>query len=201
MDNAGHILPFWHFLGNLQEPPLSPPPIRPFKCVLSNYRILNKKFGQNQPWSCKKKKKKKQKQKQKQKNTNVFGDLPGPQNNTGCCWHQTILMDYPKNCGSRHGPGIPLLHGHPWVSLPVVRLGFAHQDGGTNLLPPRRGKSPKQGGAPDSGACPEFRRRISSLTKCPQPQWLTLTIGCRNFPKHGQKLGELGWPGTDRPYT
>ena len=50
MDSAGHILPFWHFLGNLQEPhlPFPPPPIRPFKCVLSNYRILNKKFGQNQ---------------------------------------------------------------------------------------------------------------------------------------------------------
>ena len=23
----------------------------------------------------------------------------------------------------------------------------------------------------------------------------------RNFPKCGQKLGKLGWPGTDRPYT
>lgn len=32
---------------------LPPPRVRPFKCVLNNYKILNKKFGQNQPWSCK----------------------------------------------------------------------------------------------------------------------------------------------------
>lgn len=35
-----------HFLGNLQEPSLSPPPIRLFKCVLSNYTILYEMFGQ-----------------------------------------------------------------------------------------------------------------------------------------------------------
>lgn len=39
-------------LGIYKNLSLPPPPIRSFKCVLSNYRILNKKFGQNQPWSC-----------------------------------------------------------------------------------------------------------------------------------------------------
>ena len=28
-----------------------------------------------------------------------------------------------------------------------------------------------------------------------------MTVGCRNIPKHRQKLGELGWPSIDRPYT
>ena len=68
----------------------------------------------------------------------------------------------PEELGTRPGPAIPPLHGHPRVSLPVVRSGPAHQDGGTDSLPPQRGKNPKQKGAPDSGACPEFRRRMSS---------------------------------------
>jgi hypothetical protein len=48
MDNAGHILPFWHFLGNLQEPPFSPPPVRPFKYVLKTTEYKIKKSDQNQ---------------------------------------------------------------------------------------------------------------------------------------------------------
>ena len=39
------------------------------------------------------------------------------------------------------------------------------------------------------------------LHQMPSAPMTDIDLWLQNFPKHGQKLEELGWPSTNRPYT
>ena len=61
-------------------------------------------------------------------------------------WDETISMDYPKIGGFGHGLGIPLLYGHPRMSLPTVGKRLVNQDGSSNSLLPGETKILDQAG-------------------------------------------------------
>ena len=107
--------------------------------------------------------------------------------------HQTVLMDYPKNCGSRHGPGIPLLHGQviPECSYPLLGQDLLTKMGAQICFHPEGAKVLNKKGHPIQVLVlsleDEYRlHQMPSVPMTDIDRWL------REFPQAWAETGGIG---------